>query len=162
MPDNKNSGRKSFDLKPSKDMRFAGKPADSDLVEELLKLIAIGVAGGIALITGAKKFGEGLQDMQSEAEKKTEEQRQKYKEAVRQAVENEVAVEYEAERQESGLTMTPSPLAEQPMSVNLELEASPAEPMSEITFDGQEEAEKRVADAMSEYGAAMDEAANAE
>lgn len=155
MPDNK----KSFDLRTSDKMRYAGKPADSDLAEELIKLIGIAVAGGIALITGAKKFGESLQNMQSEAERKAEEQRQRYKEAVRQAVENEVETEYEAERDEGGLFMTPSPLEEQPETVDIILEASPEEEAAELGFEGQEEAEKKIENAMAEYDAAMDEAA---
>ena len=106
--------RKSFDLRPSKDMRNAGRVPDSELAEELLKLIAIGVAAGITLIQGAKKFGEKLQDMQEEAEIKLEQQRKKYKDAVRQVVANEVETEYENDDTDPDLTLKPSPLEEQP------------------------------------------------
>ena len=151
--------RKSYDLKSPKDMRHAGRPADSDLAEELLKLIAIGVAGGIATIAGAKKFGEKLQDMQEEAAKKAEAQREKYKEAVRKAVADEVEMEYENAEREEAITMRPSPLEEQPEEVDLILETTVNKTDSELTFEGQDEAEKRVADAMSAYDDAMDEAA---
>ncbi len=154
----KKSGLKSYELRPSKDMRAAGRAADSALAEELLKLIAIGVAGGIATIAGAKKLGESLQEMQAEAVRKAEEQRERYKEAVRQVVANEIETEYETD--DSDLTLRPSPLEEQPAAVDLVLESSVSAPKAVLSFDGQEEAEKRIADAMTEYDAAMDEAAD--
>lgn len=160
MSDSKKSGLKSYELRPSKDMRAAGRAADSELAEELLKLIAIGVAGGIATIAGAKKLGESLQGMQEEAARKAEEQRQRYKEAVRQAVANEVETEYEED--DSYLTLKPSPLEEQPEAVDLVLESTVTAPKAELRFDGQEEAEKKIADAMAEYDAAMDAAADVE
>ena len=121
MPD---KNRKSFDLNIPEGMKNAGRAPDSDLARELLKLIAIGVVGGISLITGAKKFGEELQGKQEEAAKKAEEQREKYKEAVRQAVANEVEPEYEAQREEDDIFLKPSPLEEQPESVDALLEAA--------------------------------------
>ena len=156
MSDNR-PGRKSFELREPKDMRYAGKAADSELAKELLKLIGIGVAGGIATIAGARKFGEQLLDLQDESARKAEEQRERYKAAVREAVANEIEAEYEQSDDE--LTLTPSPLAEQPPAVDLVLESAVPKSPGEITFEGQEDAEDRLARAMAEYDAAMDEAA---
>lgn len=151
--------RKSYDLKPPKDMRSAGRAADSELAEDLLKLIAIGIAGGIATIAGAKKFGEKLQDMQEDAARRAVELRDKYRNAVREIVANEIETEYGAMAGNPELTLTPSPLEEQPVGVDLILESAVNKTADELTFDGQEEAEKRVADAMADYDEAMDEAA---
>lgn len=108
---------KSNDLKPPKAFRDAGRPADAELAEALLRIIAIGVAGGIATIAGAKKFGEGLQNMQEEAAARLEEERAAYKRAVKAAAANEFEVEYEsmaAEMPDYALGLTPAPLDDQP------------------------------------------------
>jgi hypothetical protein len=153
-------GRKSYELRLSKDMRDAGLRADRDLAEALLRVIAIGLAGGIATIAGAKKFGEGLQEMQERNDRRMAEERAAYKKAVRRIAENEFEIEYEAFKDDNDeLTLSPSPLAEQPESVDLILESTMHDPLKELTFDGEEEAEARFAEAMKEYDAAMDDAA---
>ena len=152
-------GRKSYELRPSKSMREAGLRADRDLAEALLKVIAIGLAGGIATIAGAKKFGEELQDAEERKAQRMEEERAAYRRAVRRIAENEFEIEYEALKDNNELTLSPSPLAEQPESVDLLLESSVHDPLMDLTFDGQEEAEARFAEAMAEYDAAMDDAA---
>lgn len=57
------------------------------------------------------------------------------------------------------LILTPSIPDEQAESFDLLLEADSIFKAGEITFDGEEEAEKRMAEAMSSYDKAMDEAA---
>ena len=57
------------------------------------------------------------------------------------------------------LILTPSPLEEKPTSDDLILEAESVAKASEITFDGEDEFESRIEEAMKEYDAAMDEAA---
>ena len=57
------------------------------------------------------------------------------------------------------LILTPLSPDEQPESAELVLEAGSIYKAEEITFDGEEEAEKRIADAMAAYDKAMDEAA---
>ena len=120
-------GLKSYELRPSRDMRAAGARANSDLAEALLKIIAVGVAGGIATIAGAKKLGESIVEMQDNAEDKLEAQRAAYREAVRKAAENEFEIEYEAFKDEEEFNLTPSPLADQPVSVDIALGGSDTE-----------------------------------
>lgn len=57
------------------------------------------------------------------------------------------------------LILTPSLSDDQPMSADLVLEAGDIFKAEEITFEGQEEAESRIAEAMSAYDEAMDQAA---
>ena len=57
------------------------------------------------------------------------------------------------------LILTPSLPDEPQENFDLLLEAGNTLETEEITFDGEEEAEKRIAEAMSEYDKAMDEAA---
>ena len=57
------------------------------------------------------------------------------------------------------LILTPSLSGAQPMSADLVLEAENIFKAEEITFEGQEEAESRIAEAMSAYDKAMDQAA---
>lgn len=162
MPNNK-PDKKSYELRPSRDMRAAGARANSDLAEALLKIIAVGVAGGIATIAGAKKLGEEIQELQESAEEKMQAQREAYKQAVRKAAENEFEIEYENYKDAEEFNLTPSPLNAQPESVDLVLEASKKkEPAFDISFEGQEEAEDKVKEAMAEYDAAMDEAVYSE
>ena len=56
------------------------------------------------------------------------------------------------------LILTPSLSGAQPMSADLVLEAENIFKAEEITFEGQEEAESRIAEAMSAYDKAMDQA----
>ena len=44
------------------DMSAAGKPADKNLAKSLLKVLAVGIAGGAALLVGGKKVGEKLDE----------------------------------------------------------------------------------------------------
>ena len=57
------------------------------------------------------------------------------------------------------LILTPSLSGEQNMSADLVLEAENIFKAEEIPFEGQEEAESRIAEAMSAYDKAMDQAA---
>ena len=57
------------------------------------------------------------------------------------------------------LILTPSPLEEKSESVDLILEAESVAKASDITFDGEDEFEARIEEAMKEYDAAMDDAA---
>ena len=57
------------------------------------------------------------------------------------------------------LILTPSLSGEQTMSADLVLEAEDIFKAEEITFEGQKEAESRIAEAMSAYDKAMDQAA---
>ena len=56
------------------------------------------------------------------------------------------------------LILTPSLSGEQNMSADLVLEADDVFKAEEITFEGQKEAESRIAEAMSAYDKAMDQA----
>lgn len=60
------------------------------------------------------------------------------------------------------LILTPSMPDEQSESVDLLLEADSIFKAGEITFNGEEEAEDRIAEAMTAYDKAMDEAAGIE
>ena len=60
------------------------------------------------------------------------------------------------------LILTPSMPDEQSASFDLLLEADSIFKAGEITFDGEEEAENRIEDAMTAYDKAMDEAAGIE
>ena len=187
-------GRKSYELREPRDMRNAGRPADAELAEDLLKALAVGVAGGIATIAGAKKIGEGLQTLQEEADRKAEEQREAYREAVRQATANDIEFEYETLREGDGeelvidtelaeaetedlsgdependagyagdeLVLSPEAPEERESSGELTLEAESIAGPEEIRIDDQEIMEERLANAMAEYDAAMDDAAGIE
>ncbi len=63
--------------------------AGGGLGSTLLKIIAVGVAGGALLISGAKSLGEALLDKQESDSKKLEEKREADREAVRKIVEND-------------------------------------------------------------------------
>lgn len=56
------------------------------------------------------------------------------------------------------LILTPSLSGEQTMSADLVLEAEDIFKAEEITFEGQKEVESRIAEAMSAYDKAMDQA----
>ena len=58
------------------------------------------------------------------------------------------------------LILTPSLPAEQAKNDELILEAGDMFKAEEITFEGEEESEKRIAEAMSAYDKAMDQAAD--
>lgn len=54
--------RKSNEIRRGKDLSSAGKAADRSLAVALIKLLAVGFAGGAALIAGAKKVGDTYLD----------------------------------------------------------------------------------------------------
>ena len=58
------------------------------------------------------------------------------------------------------LILTPSPVEKKPERFDLTLEADGIIKFEEITFDGEAEAEARIAEAMEAYSKAMDDAAN--
>ena len=60
------------------------------------------------------------------------------------------------------LILTPSIPDKQPENIDLLLEADSIFKAGEITFDGEEEAENRIEEAMTAYDKAMDEAAGIE
>lgn len=57
------------------------------------------------------------------------------------------------------LTLTPSLPEEKPKNADLILEAGDIFKAEEITFEGEEESERRIAEAMSAFDKAMDQAA---
>ena len=69
-----------------------------------------------------------------------------------------------AEKQESieEFILTPSPVEKQLESFDLTLEADGIIKFEEISFDGEAEAEARIAEAMEAYSKAMDDAADVE
>ena len=70
-------------------MNNAGASSGGGLGGTLLKIIAVGVAGGALLISGAKQLGEALLDKQVSDLKKLEEQREADKEEVRRIAAND-------------------------------------------------------------------------
>mgnify|MGYP004444662733 CR=1 FL=1 len=54
--------QKDNKIRPGKDMRRAGAPADKSLAVALIKLMGVGFATGLALIAGAKKVGDTYLD----------------------------------------------------------------------------------------------------
>ena len=77
---------------------------------------------------------------------------------VKENLELHVSPEEEQEPADE-LLLTPSPVEEQPASLDLTLEADGIFKAREITFDGEAESEARIAEAMKAYDAAMDDAA---
>lgn len=76
-----------------RDLSHAGRRPDTDFAESLLKILAVGVAGGLATILGAKKVGEEIQKSQVKSARRNEEQREADKEAVRRTIEYDVDIE---------------------------------------------------------------------
>ena len=70
--------------------------ADLNLGKALIKIIAFGVAGGAALIGGAKALGEKLEEKQVKDFEKREAERKANREDVRRIMENSVEAEYES------------------------------------------------------------------
>ena len=70
-------------------MTGPGGKAGLDLAGTLIKVVAIGVAGGAALIGGAMAVGEKLLDKQKADHEKLEAQREAYNEEVRRIVKAE-------------------------------------------------------------------------
>ncbi len=71
--------------------------ADLRLGRTLLKIIAFGVAGGAALIGGAKTLGDKFEEKHARDYEKLEAEREAGKENVRRILENSVEAEYETE-----------------------------------------------------------------
>ncbi len=63
--------------------------AGSSLGGILLKIIAVGIAGGALLISGAKQVGEALLDKQESDSRKLEEKREADREEIRRIVAND-------------------------------------------------------------------------
>ena len=84
MANNKSSFR------PGSGLSSAGRRPDGDLGQSLLAILGIGIAGSIALVGGAVKLGEKMLDLQVKAYEKIEAEREAYKEAVREASENDM------------------------------------------------------------------------
>ena len=76
-------------------MTEAGGMAGKGLGGALLKIVAIGFAGGAALIGGAKAFGEALESKQQSDHEKLEERRALDREEVRRITAAESATDYE-------------------------------------------------------------------
>lgn len=55
-------------IRRGKDMSRAGKAADKELAGALLKMIAVGFAGGLAMIAGAKKVGSAYLDAKAKSD----------------------------------------------------------------------------------------------
>lgn len=66
------------------------------LGKALIKILAFGVAGGAALIGGAKALGEKLEEKQVKDYEKLETRREADRENVRRIMENAVEAEYES------------------------------------------------------------------
>lgn len=68
----------------------AGRPADTALAKALLGIVAVGIAGGATLITGAKKVGDRIENKR----------RNEQLEAARREVEADVQIESDASAEE--------------------------------------------------------------
>lgn len=73
------------------------KASDLSLGKALLGILAVGVAGGAALISGAKALGEKLEEKHVKDYEKREAQREADKDNVRRIMENSVEAEYSAD-----------------------------------------------------------------
>ena len=71
--------------------------ADLHLGRVLIKIVAFGVAGGAALIGGAKALGEKLEENQVKNYEKLEAEREAGKENVRRILQNSVEAEYDSD-----------------------------------------------------------------
>ena len=67
------------------------------LGKALIKVLAVGVAGGATLIGGAKALGEKLEQKQIRDYEKREAEREAGKENVRRIMENSVEAEYDSD-----------------------------------------------------------------
>ena len=68
-----------------------------DLGGVMIKMLAAGVAGGAALILGAKAFGELLLEAQVERYNRLEPQREADREEVRRITQNEIEADFEVD-----------------------------------------------------------------
>ena len=67
-----------------------GNGAGGGLGGTLLRIVAVGVAGGALLISGAKQLGEALLDKQTRDYEKLEAQREADREEVRRITANDI------------------------------------------------------------------------
>ena len=72
-------------------LKNMGVKADRDLGGALLKILAVGVAGGALLISGAKSVGEALLEKQDRDSKRLDERREADREAIRRIMDNDPA-----------------------------------------------------------------------
>ena len=77
-------------MRPGSGLTNPGGKPDAELGQALLAVLGLGIAGGIALVGGAVKLGEKMIDLQVKAYEKIEAEREAYKEAVREASENDM------------------------------------------------------------------------
>ena len=77
-------------MRPGRGLTNSGRKPDAELGQALLAVLGLGIAGGIALVGGAVKLGEKMLDIQVKAYEKIEAEREAYKEAVREASENDM------------------------------------------------------------------------
>ena len=75
--------------------------ADLHLGRVLIKIVAVGVAGGTVLIGSAKALGEKLEQRQVKAYEKREAEREANKENVRRIMKNSVEAEYDSDEHTS-------------------------------------------------------------
>jgi hypothetical protein len=68
----------------------SGRKPDAELGQALLAIVGIGLAGGIALISGAVKLGEKVLDLQVRAYERIEAEREAQKKAVREIADTEM------------------------------------------------------------------------
>ena len=77
-------------------IRNAQAGADLHLGRVLIKIVAVGFAGGVALIGSAKALGEKLEDKHVKDFEKREAEREAAKEDVRRIMKNSVEAEYDS------------------------------------------------------------------
>ena len=75
-------------------MRAAKGSVKKGLGNALIRIVAVGVAGGTVLIGSAKKLGEAIERKQSDDQKKLEARREADREEVRRITEVESGNEY--------------------------------------------------------------------
>ena len=77
-------------------IRNAQAGADLHLGRVLIKIVAVGFAGGVALIGSAKALGEKLEDKHVKDFEKRKAEREAAKEDVRRIMKNSVEAEYDS------------------------------------------------------------------
>ena len=75
-------------------MRQAGGIVKRGLGSALIKIVAVGFAGGTVLIGSAKALGEAIESRQAGGQKKLEERRAAYREEVRRITEAESGTDH--------------------------------------------------------------------
>lgn len=111
---------------------------------------------------GEKVFWETIERLKKEDQQKNQKEDSESKCAAMCDIEMTPSKPTEETCIPDELVLTPSSANEQHESAELVLEAGDIFKPEEITFEGEEEAEKRIAEAMSAYNTAMDQAAGIE